>query len=58
MKFNQRELNYLLTCLEYHFSESDFMAPHIMELNVELSKKIDKQRRLQQIEDKFNVTGG
>jgi len=50
MEFNQRELNYLLTCLNYHYSEMDFKAPHIMELNAELCKKLDKQRRLQEIE--------
>ena len=50
MEFNQRELNYLLSCLNYHYSEMDFKAPHIMELNEELCKKLDKQRRLQEIE--------
>ena len=39
MEFNQRELNYLLTCLNYHYSESDFKNKHIMELNAELCKK-------------------
>ena len=32
MEFNQRELNYLLTCLNYHYSEMDFKAPHIWNL--------------------------
>ena len=50
MEFNQRELNYLLTCLNYHYSESDFKNKHIMELNAELCKRLDKQRRLQEIE--------
>ena len=50
MEFNQRELNYLLNCLNYHYSNLDFKAPHIMELNAELCKKLDKQRRLQEIE--------
>ena len=52
MEFNQRELNYLLTCLNFHYSEMYFKAPHIMELNAELCKKLDKQRRLQEIESK------
>ena len=50
MEFNKRELTYLLTCLNYHYSESDFKNKHIMELNAELCKKLDKQRRLQEIE--------
>jgi len=50
MEFNQRELNYLLNCLNYHYENLDFKAPHIMELNAELCKRLDKQRRLQQIE--------
>ena len=50
MEFNQRELNYLLNCLNYHYENLDFKAPHIMELNAELCKKLDKQRRLQEIE--------
>ena len=50
MEFNQRELNYLLNCLNYHYENLDFKAPHIMELNAELCKRLDKQRRLQEIE--------
>ena len=50
MEFNQRELNYLLSCLNYHYENLDFKVPHIMELNAELCKKLDKQRRLQEIE--------
>ena len=46
MEFNQQELNYLLTCLNYHYEQMDFKMPHIMELNAELCKKIDEQLQL------------
>ena len=45
MEFNQKELEYLLTCLNFHYSESDHKA-HIMEVNSTLCKKIDKQLTL------------
>ena len=50
MEFNQKELEHLLNCLNFYYSESDFKNKHIMELNAELCKKLDKQRRLQEIE--------
>ena len=50
MEFNQRELNYLLSCLNYHYENMDFKNKYIMELNAELCKRLDKQRRLQEIE--------
>ena len=50
MEFNQEELLYISECLNFHYSEMDFKAPHIMELNAELCKKLDKQRGLQEIE--------
>ena len=45
MEFNQRELEYLLTCLNFHYAESDYKEA-IMELNAELCKKLDKQLQL------------
>ena len=53
MEFNQRELNYLINCLNYHYENLDFIAPHIIELNAELCKKLHKQRSLQEIDEKF-----
>ena len=49
MEFNQKELEHLLNCLNFYYAESDHKS-HIMELNEELCKKLDKQRRLQEIE--------
>ena len=46
MEFNQQELNYLLTCLNYHYDNMDFKNKPIMELNAELCKKLDKQLQL------------
>ena len=42
MEFNQRELEHLLNCLNFYYSESDHKA-HIMEVNSTLCKKIDEQ---------------
>ena len=53
MEFNQRELNYLINCLNYHYENLDFKVPHIIELNAELCKKLHKQRSLQEIDEKF-----
>ena len=53
MEFNQRELNYLINCLNYHYENLDFIAPHIIELNADLCKKLHKQRSLQEIDEKF-----
>ena len=50
MELTKKQLEYLRTCLNFHYSEMDFKAPHIMELNAELCKRLDKQRRLQEIE--------
>ena len=53
MEFNQRELNYLINCLNYHYENLGMKVPHIMELNAELCKKLHKQRSLQEIDEKF-----
>ena len=42
MEFNQKELEHLLNCLNFYYSESDHKA-HIMEVNSTLCKKIDDQ---------------
>ena len=42
MEFNQKELEYLLTCLNFHYAESDYKE-HIMEVNSQLCTKIDEQ---------------
>jgi hypothetical protein len=41
MEFNQ-ELEYLLTCLNFHYAESDYKE-HIMDINSQLCTKIDEQ---------------
>ena len=49
MELNQKELEYLLTCLNYHYSEIDWdlssqeHKKYIMEVNSTLCKKIDEQ---------------
>ena len=45
MEFNQRELEYLLTCLNFHYSESDYKE-HIMDINSQIAIKIDEQLQL------------
>ena len=53
MKFNQRELNYLINLVEDHYENEVFKVDYIMELNRQLCKKLHKQRSLQEIEEKF-----
>ena len=45
MEFNQRELEYLLTCLNFHYAESDYKE-HIMDINSQIAIKIDEQLQL------------
>ena len=45
-----QDVNQIAELFKQGYSEMDFKAPHIMELNAELCKKLDKQRRLQEIE--------
>ena len=45
MDFNQQELEYLLTCLNFHYAESDYKEA-IMELNSQIAIKIDEQLQL------------
>ena len=45
MEFNQKELEYLLTCLNFHYSESDHKQ-HIMDINSQIAIKIDEQLQL------------
>ena len=42
MEFNQKELEHLLNCLNFYYSESDHKE-FIMEVNSTLCKKIDEQ---------------
>ena len=42
MEFNQKELEHLLNCLNFYYSESDHKE-FIMEINSQLCKKIDDQ---------------
>jgi len=45
MEFNQKELEYLLTCLNFHYSESDYKE-QIMDINSQIAIKIDEQLQL------------
>ena len=52
MEFNQQELEYILTCLNSHYSEMDWDLSsqehknYIMELNSQIAIKIDEQLQL------------
>ena len=39
MNFNQKELEYLLTCLNFHYAENDNIKEDIIDINAELCKK-------------------
>ena len=43
MEFNQQELEYLLTCLNFHYAENDDIKAQIIDINSQLCKKIDEQ---------------
>jgi len=45
MEFNQQELEYLLTCLNFHYSESDYKE-QLIDINSQLCRKIDEQLTL------------
>ena len=45
MEFNQKELEYLLTCLNFHYSESDYKE-QIIDINSQIAIKIDEQLQL------------
>ena len=45
MEFNQKELEYLLTCLNFHYSESDYKEA-IMDIYSQIAIKIDEQLQL------------
>ena len=39
MNFNQKELEYLLTCLNFHYAENDNIKEDIMDINAKLCEK-------------------
>ena len=43
MEFNQRELEYLLECLNFHYSENEYIQEEIIDINSELCKRIHEQ---------------
>ena len=45
MEFNQKELEYLLTCLNFHYAESDYKE-QLIDINSQLCRKIDAQLQL------------
>ena len=53
MEFNQKELEHLLNCLNFYYSESDHKE-FIMEVNSTLCKKIDEQLVLHSISITFS----
>ena len=46
MEFNQQELEYLLTCLNFHYAENDDIKEQIIDINSQIAIKIDKQLQL------------
>ena len=43
MEFNQKELEYLLECLNFHYSENEYIQEEIIDINSQLCKRIDEQ---------------
>ena len=43
MEFNQKELEYLLECLNFHYAENDDIKEQIIGINAQLCKRIDEQ---------------
>ena len=39
MNFNQKELEYLLTCLNFHYAENDNIKEDIIDINAKLCEK-------------------
>ena len=39
MNFNQKELEYLLTCLNFHYAENDDIKKDIIDINAKLCEK-------------------
>ena len=47
MEFNQKELEYLLTCLNFHYeSNDDEFQEQVLDINSQLCRKIDAQLQL------------
>ena len=43
MEFNQKELEYLLECLNFHYSENEYIQEEIIDINSQLCKRINEQ---------------
>ena len=43
MEFNQKELEYLLTCLNFHYSENEYIQEEIIDINSQICKRINEQ---------------
>ena len=39
MNFNQKELEYLITCLNFHYAENDNIKEDIIDINAKLCEK-------------------
>ena len=46
MEFTQEELLYISECLNFHYAENDNIKEQIIDINSQLSKKIDEQLTL------------
>ena len=46
MEFNQKELEYLLECLNFHYSENEYIQEEIIDINSQIAIKIDEQLQL------------
>ena len=43
MTFNKEELKYLFECLQFHYAENDNIKKDIIDINVNLCRKITDQ---------------
>ena len=54
MEFNQKELEYLLECLNFHYSENEYIQEEIIDINSQLCKRINEQLVLHSISITFS----
>ena len=54
MEFNQKELEYLLECLNFHYSENEYIQEEIIDINSQICKRINEQLVLHSISITFS----
>ena len=55
MEFNQKELEYLLTCLNFHYSESDHKE-HYLEINSSICRLIEFEiKQFDELQNKIDI---